>query len=127
MVSESCRSMFTQHTLSSTTYPFSEVCASRHLVCEPCGPRVAGGFDPLRQQIVLCENNIYSQGHMNETLTHELVHSYDYCRAQLDWANLQHLACTEVRAANLSGECFFWKETFARFRFGWKKHHQVRT
>ena len=36
------------------------------------------------------------QGHMNETLTHELVHSYDYCRAELDWNNLHHLACTEV-------------------------------
>ena len=36
------------------------------------------------------------QGHMDETLTHELVHSYDYCRAQLDWDNLRHLACTEV-------------------------------
>jgi inner membrane protease ATP23 len=35
------------------------------------------------------------QGHMDETLTHELVHSYDYCRAQLDWDNLRHLACTE--------------------------------
>lgn len=33
---------------------------------------------------------------MNETLTHELVHSYDYCRAHLDWEDLQHLACTEV-------------------------------
>lgn len=84
---------------------------------------------------------------MNETLTHELVHSYDYCRAELDWNDLQHLACTEVgtlhmwlgpscyvegpilfsqiRAANLSGECFFWKETFARLKFGWRKHHQV--
>lgn len=47
-------------------------------------------------QIVLCENNIYSQGHMNDTLTHELVHTYDYCRAHLDWNNLDHLACTEV-------------------------------
>ena len=65
-------------------------------MCEPCGPTVAGGFDPYRQQIVLCENNIFSQGHMNDTLTHELVHSYDFCRVQLDWGNLQHLACTEV-------------------------------
>ena len=77
-------------------------------------------------QIVLCENNIYSQGHMNDTLTHELVHSYDHCRAHVDWDNLQHLACSEIRAANVSGECFFWKENFARFKFGWKKHHQVR-
>lgn len=62
---------------------------------------------------------------MNETLTHELVHSYDHCRAHVDWNDLKHLACSEIRAANLSGECFFWKENFARLKFGWKKHHQV--
>ena len=33
---------------------------------------------------------------MNDTLTHELIHAYDYCRAELDWNNLGHLACTEV-------------------------------
>ena len=76
-------------------------------------------------QLVLCENNVYSQGHMNDTLTHELVHAYDHCRAKVDWDKLEHLACSEVRAANLSGECFFWKETFARLKFGWRKHHQV--
>lgn len=84
-----------------------------------CGPVVCV------MQIVLCENNIYSQGHMNDTLTHELVHIYDHCRAEVDWNNIHHLACSEIRAANLSGECFFWKETFGRFKFGWKKHHQV--
>ena len=34
---------------------------------------------------------------MNDTLTHELIHAYDYCRAHLDWNNLKHLACTEVK------------------------------
>lgn len=63
---------------------------------------------------------------MNDTLTHELIHTLDYCRAELDWTNIHHLACTEIRAANLSGECFFWKETFARLKFGWRRHHQVR-
>lgn len=104
-----------------------EVHVDRHLVCEPCGPTVAGGYDPSTRQIVLCENNIYSQGHMKDTLTHELIHSYDYCRAHIDWSNNRHLACTEIRAASLSGECFFWKENFARLKFGWKKHHQMCT
>ena len=82
-------------------------------------------FIICKLQIVLCENNIYSQGHMNDTLTHELIHTLDYCRAELDWKNIDHLACTEIRAASLSGECFFWKENFARLKLGWKKHHQV--
>ena len=36
------------------------------------------------------------------------------------------LICTlKIRAANLSGDCFFAKENFGRFRFGWSKHQQV--
>lgn len=30
---------------------FSEVNVSKHLVCEPCGPMVAGGYDPDAQQV----------------------------------------------------------------------------
>ena len=58
---------------------------------------VIGHMTSSLPQVVLCENNIYSQGHMNDTLTHELVHAYDHCRAHMDWNNLQHVACTEVR------------------------------
>ena len=47
-------------------------------------------------QIVLCENSIYSQACMNDTLTHELIHAYDYCRAHVELDNIKHLACTEV-------------------------------
>jgi len=36
-------------------------------------------------------------------VSHELVHAFDTCRARVD--RCEHLACTEVRAANLSGEC----------------------
>ena len=85
--------------LNKLTTFYSEVNVDRHLVCEPCGPTVAGRFDPEQTQVVLCENNIYSQGHMNDTLTHELVHAYDHCRAHVDWNNLQHIACTEVQSA----------------------------
>ena len=34
---------------------------------------------------------------------HELVHGFDTCRARVD--RCEHLACTEVRAAVLSGQC----------------------
>ena len=97
---------------------------SRDFTCEPCSPRVAGGFDPYRKQIVLCENNIYSQIHMNEVLTHELVHSFDDKTVNLDWHNLTHLACTEIRAANLSGECSFSRENLLQFNFGFKSHNR---
>ena len=97
---------------------------SRDFSCEPCSPRVAGGFDPYRQQIVLCENTIYSQIHMNEVLTHELIHSFDDKTVNIDWHNLKHLACTEIRAANLSGECSFSRENIVRFNFGFKSHNR---
>lgn len=48
-------------------------------------------------QIVLCQNNIHQQSHMNRVVTHELIHAFDHCRAHVDWFNnLRHLACSEV-------------------------------
>ena len=39
---------------------------------------------------------------MNDVLTHELIHAYDFARVKYDVNNLRHLACTEVRS-----ECFY--------------------
>ncbi|MEQ2162405.1 hypothetical protein GOODEAATRI_019408 [Goodea atripinnis] len=36
-------------------------------------------------QIVLCQNNIHQQSHMNRVVTHELIHAFDHCRAHVDW------------------------------------------
>lgn len=36
--------------------------------------------------------------HMEDTIAHEMVHMFDHCRFKLDWHNLRHVACTEVRA-----------------------------
>ncbi|XP_067855500.1 mitochondrial inner membrane protease ATP23 homolog isoform X1 [Heptranchias perlo] len=96
----------------------------RHFSCEDCDGTVSGGFDAEISQIVLCQNNIHQQQHMNRVVTHELIHSFDHCRAHVDWFhNLKHLACSEIRAANLSGECTFVNE-LSRFNFGLKQHHQ---
>jgi inner membrane protease ATP23 len=42
----------------------------------------------------------------------------------LDWSNPNHLACTEIRAANLSKECAFTRE-IQRGYFAIAKHHQA--
>ncbi|XP_065842075.1 mitochondrial inner membrane protease ATP23 homolog [Oscarella lobularis] len=118
------RSAYVKFMLDAMKKVGCEVDVGKHVVCEPCSGKVLGGFDPYRNQVVLCENTVYSQGSMEDTLTHELIHAYDHCRAKIDWDNLKHLACTEIRAANLSGDCFFWKENFARLKFGWRKHQQ---
>uniref|UniRef100_A0A452IA78 Mitochondrial inner membrane protease ATP23 n=1 Tax=Gopherus agassizii TaxID=38772 RepID=A0A452IA78_9SAUR len=98
----------------------------RHFACEDCDGCVSGGFDSATSQIVLCQNNIHQQSHMNRVVTHELIHAFDHCRAHVDWfSNVKHLACSEIRAANLSGDCSLINE-MTRFKFGLKQHHQVK-
>ncbi|CAH2277971.1 mitochondrial inner membrane protease ATP23 homolog [Pelobates cultripes] len=97
----------------------------RHFSCEECDGAVSGGFDAASSEIVLCQNNIQNQSHMNRVVTHELIHAYDHCRAHVDWFNnVRHLACSEIRAANLSGDCSLGNE-LNRFKFGFKEHHKV--
>ncbi|XP_020947566.1 mitochondrial inner membrane protease ATP23 homolog isoform X4 [Sus scrofa] len=101
------------------------VSKERHFSCEDCNGNVSGGFDASVSQIVLCQNNIRNQAHMNRVVTHELIHAFDHCRAHVDWfTNIRHLACSEVRAANLSGDCSLLNEIF-RLHFGLKQHHQT--
>ncbi|XP_049669600.1 mitochondrial inner membrane protease ATP23 homolog isoform X2 [Accipiter gentilis] len=69
----------------------------RHFSCENCDGCVSGGFDSATSQIVLCQNNIRHQSHMNRVVTHELIHAFDHCRAHVDWFNnVKHLACSEA-------------------------------
>ncbi|XP_057314193.1 mitochondrial inner membrane protease ATP23 homolog [Hydractinia symbiolongicarpus] len=96
----------------------------KNIVCEPCNPKLYAAFDIDKKVVVVCENNLLNQKFMDDVLTHELIHAYDVCRVKFDKDNLDHLACTSIRVANLSGDCFFWKENFLRFRFGWKAQKQ---
>lgn len=73
----------------------------RHISCELCERNVNGGYDPKHNQIVICKNNSGSKGMCCGVLTHELIHMFDYCRAIVDFKNLDHLACTEIRAASI--------------------------
>ncbi len=77
-----------------------------------CAPGNAAGFYGLRQGITLCENQFdnYSDAQIARVLRHELTHAYDFCRAQVNPANCLHVACTEIRASALSGECSLSQE-----------------
>ncbi|XP_072026271.1 mitochondrial inner membrane protease ATP23 homolog [Amphiura filiformis] len=98
----------------------------RHIVCEPCNPGspIQGGFDPINNQIVICENKTPTQRVMSSLLTHELIHAFDHCRAKVDWTDLTHVACSEIRAASLSSDCSFLSTNIYGFNYGIKKHHQ---
>lgn len=78
----------------------------RHISCEVCDPTVTGGYDPVLNQIVVCQNMARRKGFVQGVLTHEMIHMFDYCNNELDFRNIDHLACTEIRAANLA-HCSF--------------------
>lgn len=60
--------------------------------------RQGGGFSP-DHGIQICANEMRSQGHLEDTLAHEMVHAWDHLRFKVDWADLRHAACTEVSIA----------------------------
>ncbi|GAQ88292.1 Ku70-binding protein [Klebsormidium nitens] len=90
-----------------------------------CMMNAGGGFMPEGEGIKICYNNVVYQDEVDTGLAHELIHAYDQCRvAKLDWENVHHQACSEIRAANLSGDCHFKRE-IARGNFNIQKQHQV--
>ncbi|KZV83221.1 hypothetical protein EXIGLDRAFT_649894 [Exidia glandulosa HHB12029] len=97
--------------------------SNSNVLCAPCGPTRAGGFGPETGTLLLCQNRFADKKHMEDTIAHELIHMYDHCRFKLDWFNLRHVACTEIRAASLSGDCRASRE-FMRAQVGFTKQHQ---
>jgi inner membrane protease ATP23 len=90
---------------------------------ERCDMDVGGGFR-AQDGVVICHNHLAAQEEINHALTHELIHAYDHCRAQnLDWTDCKHHACSEIRAASLSGDCK-WRLEAMRGHFGLRGQHQ---
>jgi inner membrane protease ATP23 len=60
----------------------------------------------LLPEIFLCQQNLVNDDHASQSMVHELIHAIDLCRTKMDPINnCIHMACTEIRAENLSGEC----------------------
>lgn len=83
------------------------------IICDFCPDWKSGGFHP-EVGILLCQNRFKNKWHLEDTLSHELVHWYDNLRWKVDWTNLRQHACSEIRASSLSGECRFWQEMSRR-------------
>jgi len=65
----------------------------------------------LNPEIFICQQYQQNEHMTHKTVHHELIHAIDLCRAKADpLHNCVQMACTEIRAENLSGECSFWKE-----------------
>lgn len=86
---------------------------------------MSGGFSPTKG-ILICAETIDSKASLEDNLSHELIHAYDNATIKnFSLLNLKHLACSEIRAVNTSGECRFTREFRRGKVFGSiGKHHQ---
>ncbi|KAJ7589681.1 peptidase M76 family-domain-containing protein [Mycena floridula] len=96
----------------------------QNIQCMPCDLTHAGGFIPEPGAVQMCAGNFLSRSHMESSLAHELIHMYDHCKFKVDWGNLRHHACSEIRANSLSGDCRFTSE-LRRGSVGFSKNHQA--
>ena len=77
----------------------------------------------LLPEIFLCQQHLVSEEHAHQALVHELIHAIDLCRTKMDPINnCIHMACTEIRAENLSGECNLMREVVNRRVSNFKGH-----
>lgn len=106
---------------------------SEMIECEPCTELCHAMFQgnekglkegDYKPKLTVCENYMISKSYTTRAIAHELIHAYDQCRAKLDFKNIDHLACTEIRAAALSGDCDIAAE-FDRGNFKLKGQHQA--
>lgn len=78
-----------------------------NIICRRCPARLTvdgqverqgGGFEPAHG-ILVCANEIRNRGHMEDIMSHEMVHAYDSLRWDVDFRgqrDLRQAACTEV-------------------------------
>jgi len=100
----------------------------RHLVCEMCQPgsevQHAGGYDPALNQVFVCCNNATSSGAVHGALVRNLIQMFDTCVNKYDFNNVHHLACSEVRKANLANCQFMTNLSRPDASFGVEKQHR---
>eukprot|EP01119_Soliformovum_irregulare_P020974 TRINITY_DN6869_c0_g1_i1.p1 TRINITY_DN6869_c0_g1~~TRINITY_DN6869_c0_g1_i1.p1 ORF type:complete len:181 (-),score=22.49 TRINITY_DN6869_c0_g1_i1:73-615(-) len=89
------------------------------------GMDVGAYFDTSEGGVVVCDDKMQTPPFIEAAMIHETIHAFDYCRAHVDPNNCLHVACTEIRAANLSGDCFYGKEFLRGNMFDLDQHHQA--
>ncbi|KAF9065158.1 peptidase M76 [Rhodocollybia butyracea] len=103
----------------------------KNIFCVPCASPFSGcnlysgAYLPHPNgALKLCAGHFFSKQHAESTIAHELVHMFDECRFKVDWNNLRHHACSEIRANNLSGDCRYTRELRRGF-VSFTKQHQA--
>jgi len=86
----------------------------RHIAYEVCSSdRVYGAYDPKYNQVVICSNVLKNPDDVYTVLGYHLLQMFDSCRAHVDFRNIDHVACTEIRSNNLF-PCGTFKEGHLR-------------
>ena len=75
-----------------------------------------GGYDTKSKELLICSN--LPRKLLELTVIHELIHAYDDCRGRLSPSSSHQdtsaysklIACSEIRAARLSGDCGLLEE-----------------
>jgi len=85
-----------------------------NIQCIACEDAVEGArYSTFDKSITICQNYIQSATQVEDALSHELIHAVDDCRVKdFDQTNCKQVACSEIRAANLSGDCKWTRELF---------------
>ena len=93
------------NSLSAMNAPVDLLCVH----CPQDAPHRAG-YSPSLNKVWVCANLFWNPFELRRVLAHELVNAFDFARAKIDLKNKKHVACTEIRAWNLSGECELWRK-----------------
>ena len=79
----------------------------RHISCEICTPGTdvqhPGGYDEVNNQVFICANTCKNSGYVHGALVRGLLQMFDRCATNVNFKNVDHLACMEIRKANLAG------------------------
>ncbi|XP_040564927.1 mitochondrial inner membrane protease ATP23 homolog [Lepeophtheirus salmonis] len=90
----------------------------RHLSCDVCvnGRSIQhlGGYDDVNNQVFVCANNVKDEGLTGGVIFRNLFHLFDRCMNKYNFQDPKHLACTEIRKANL-GHCTYYYYFFQSF------------
>mmetsp|Transcript_21292 Transcript_21292/g.29832 ORF Transcript_21292/g.29832 Transcript_21292/m.29832 type:complete len:210 (-) Transcript_21292:49-678(-) len=74
--------------------------------------------------IVLGSNVIKSEKDTTRILRHELIHALDHCKYDVKWSDPKQMACSEIRAASLSGDCDYITELARGANPSMSNHHK---
>ena len=108
-----------------------DVTLERHFACQTCPTTndrklAAGGYDEKLNQVFVCAN--VSGDRVGEILIKGLIEMFDRCARKVDFANVNHLACIEVRKANLAScrIANYYGRSGAHFALGNSHRHCVK-